>query len=316
MRPLQAVSGCAPVLSERVLQARRRVSSACRRTVNRQGQPLHLPPGSPSRSVRTSHTRSDMNHPLRRPRRESFLECHEPPRTQTTCSLHRSRPLHASRIAGGGSSRSSRAPPTCTRHRAGVGGTRITATHIGEGYQDPHFIEAKPSFVLQLRHADVWAFVGLDLEVGWMPLLLHGARNPKIKRRRLRPRRCLAGDPGARHAARQRRPQPGRCAPARQSALLARPRERPPHCAALPRQFTQLDPPAPRRTRRTRAPSRHASIAAERAGRTQLADDPRQAGRCVAHELALLRRLHGDEHRRVHGAEARRSTVARRTSPG
>jgi ABC-type Zn uptake system ZnuABC Zn-binding protein ZnuA len=62
-----------------------------------------------------------------------------------------------------------------------VGGNRITASHIGEGYQDPHFIEAKPSFVLQLRNADVWAFVGLDLEIGWMPLLLDGARNPKIR---------------------------------------------------------------------------------------------------------------------------------------
>ena len=61
-----------------------------------------------------------------------------------------------------------------------VGGDRVIASHIGEGYQDPHFIEAKPSFVLQLQHADVWAFVGLDLEIGWMPLLLDGARNPKI----------------------------------------------------------------------------------------------------------------------------------------
>jgi zinc/manganese transport system substrate-binding protein len=61
-----------------------------------------------------------------------------------------------------------------------VGGDKIHASHIGEGFQDPHFIEAKPSFVLQLRNADVWAFVGLDLEVGWMPLLLDGARNPKI----------------------------------------------------------------------------------------------------------------------------------------
>jgi ABC-type Zn uptake system ZnuABC Zn-binding protein ZnuA len=62
-----------------------------------------------------------------------------------------------------------------------VGGNLITANHIGEGYQDPHFIEAKPSFVLQLRNADVWAFVGLDLEIGWMPLLLDGARNSRIK---------------------------------------------------------------------------------------------------------------------------------------
>jgi ABC-type Zn uptake system ZnuABC Zn-binding protein ZnuA len=34
--------------------------------------------------------------------------------------------------------------------------------------------------VLQLRNADVFAFVGLDLEIGWMPLLLEGARNQKI----------------------------------------------------------------------------------------------------------------------------------------
>jgi ABC-type Zn uptake system ZnuABC Zn-binding protein ZnuA len=62
-----------------------------------------------------------------------------------------------------------------------VGGDRIRATHIGEGYQDPHFVEAKPSFILQLRDADVWAFVGLDLEIGWMPLLLQGARNSRIQ---------------------------------------------------------------------------------------------------------------------------------------
>lgn len=62
-----------------------------------------------------------------------------------------------------------------------VGGERIVAAHIGEGFQDPHFIEAKPSFVLQLQKADVWAFVGLDLEIGWMPLLLDGARNPRIR---------------------------------------------------------------------------------------------------------------------------------------
>jgi zinc/manganese transport system substrate-binding protein len=62
-----------------------------------------------------------------------------------------------------------------------VGGSRITARSIGQGYQDPHFIEAKPSFVLELAKADVWAFVGLDLEIGWMPLLIDGARNPKIR---------------------------------------------------------------------------------------------------------------------------------------
>jgi len=62
-----------------------------------------------------------------------------------------------------------------------VGGARIKAVHISEGYQDPHFVEAKPSFILQLQRADVFAFVGLDLEIGWMPLLIDGARNPKIR---------------------------------------------------------------------------------------------------------------------------------------
>ncbi|MFL5577377.1 MAG: metal ABC transporter substrate-binding protein [Gemmatimonadaceae bacterium] len=62
-----------------------------------------------------------------------------------------------------------------------VGGDRISAVHISEGYQDPHFVEAKPSFILQLKNADVFAFVGLDLEIGWMPLLVDGARNPRIR---------------------------------------------------------------------------------------------------------------------------------------
>jgi zinc/manganese transport system substrate-binding protein len=63
---------------------------------------------------------------------------------------------------------------------AAVGGTHVRVRHVSEGYQDPHFAEAKPSFVLQLRDADVFAFVGLDLEIGWMPLLLQGARNPRV----------------------------------------------------------------------------------------------------------------------------------------
>ena len=62
-----------------------------------------------------------------------------------------------------------------------VGGSKVRVTYISEGYQDPHFAEAKPSFILQLRNADIFAFVGLDLEIGWMPLLLDGARNPKIR---------------------------------------------------------------------------------------------------------------------------------------
>ena len=62
-----------------------------------------------------------------------------------------------------------------------VGGSRISVVHISEGYQDPHFVDPKPSFILRLRKADVFAFVGLDLEIGWMNLLLDGAKNARIR---------------------------------------------------------------------------------------------------------------------------------------
>ena len=62
-----------------------------------------------------------------------------------------------------------------------VGGDRVSAVAISAGYQDPHFVEAKPSFVLQIRDADVLALVGLELEAGWLPVLQQGARNPRIQ---------------------------------------------------------------------------------------------------------------------------------------
>ena len=62
-----------------------------------------------------------------------------------------------------------------------IGGNRITVTSIAKGYQDPHFVEVKPSFLLQLRKADLLIVVGLDLEIGWLPPLLDQSRNPKIR---------------------------------------------------------------------------------------------------------------------------------------
>src|ERR1041384_4702928 len=49
-----------------------------------------------------------------------------------------------------------------------VGGDKISVQSIAKGYQDPHFVEAKPSFLLMLRQADVLISVGLDLEIGWL----------------------------------------------------------------------------------------------------------------------------------------------------
>src|ERR1044071_8078692 len=62
-----------------------------------------------------------------------------------------------------------------------VGGDRVTVTSIARGYQDPHFVEPKPSFLLLLRNADLLEVVGLDLEIGWLPPLLDQSRNAKIR---------------------------------------------------------------------------------------------------------------------------------------
>ncbi len=62
-----------------------------------------------------------------------------------------------------------------------VGGDRITVQSIARGYQDPHYVEAKPSFLLLLRRADLLILVGLQLEVSWLPPLIAQSGNPKIQ---------------------------------------------------------------------------------------------------------------------------------------
>lgn len=61
-----------------------------------------------------------------------------------------------------------------------VGGDRVRVSALCKGYQDPHFVDAKPSYMVQLRNAALFIQVGRDLEVGWAPGLLNGARNPRI----------------------------------------------------------------------------------------------------------------------------------------
>ena len=62
-----------------------------------------------------------------------------------------------------------------------VGGDRVTVDSIAKGYQDPHFVEAKPSFILKLQKADVLVLVGRDLEIGWLPPLIQQSRNSKVQ---------------------------------------------------------------------------------------------------------------------------------------
>jgi zinc/manganese transport system substrate-binding protein len=62
-----------------------------------------------------------------------------------------------------------------------IGGDRVNVTALARGDQDPHFVDARPSLMLKLRKADLFVEIGKELEVGWVPNLLTGARNPKIQ---------------------------------------------------------------------------------------------------------------------------------------
>lgn len=67
-----------------------------------------------------------------------------------------------------------------------VGGDHIKVTSLARGTEDPHFVDPKPSFVRLLNQADLLIEGGADLEAGWLPPLVNGARNKKI----------LPGNPG------------------------------------------------------------------------------------------------------------------------
>lgn len=67
-----------------------------------------------------------------------------------------------------------------------IGGDRVEVTALCKGFQDPHYLDAKPSFMVAVNRADLVLAIGLDLEVGWLPPLLQGARNPRV----------LPGSPG------------------------------------------------------------------------------------------------------------------------
>jgi zinc/manganese transport system substrate-binding protein len=62
-----------------------------------------------------------------------------------------------------------------------VAGDRAEVEPIARGYQDPHFVEAKPSFILRLQRADLLVVVGRELEAGWLPPLVQQSRNARIQ---------------------------------------------------------------------------------------------------------------------------------------
>ncbi len=63
-----------------------------------------------------------------------------------------------------------------------IGGDKVDVFAIATGFQNPHFVDPKPSYILKLARADVFVTVGLDLEIGWVPPLLNSARNSKIEK--------------------------------------------------------------------------------------------------------------------------------------
>ncbi len=62
-----------------------------------------------------------------------------------------------------------------------IGQDMVEVESLCKGHQDPHFLEAKPSYTFKLSRADLLISVGADLEIGWLPLIIRGSRNPKLR---------------------------------------------------------------------------------------------------------------------------------------
>ena len=61
-----------------------------------------------------------------------------------------------------------------------IGGDKIKVTSLAKGTEDPHFVDARPSFIRVLNQADVLLEGGAEMEIGWLPALVNNARNPKL----------------------------------------------------------------------------------------------------------------------------------------
>jgi zinc/manganese transport system substrate-binding protein len=64
---------------------------------------------------------------------------------------------------------------------AELGGDRVTTESLIQGTEDPHFVDPKPSHILRVSRADLLICIGLELESGWLPVLLTQARNGRVQ---------------------------------------------------------------------------------------------------------------------------------------
>jgi ABC-type Zn uptake system ZnuABC Zn-binding protein ZnuA len=102
------------------------------------------------------------------------------------CRLHFSSLLLLAAIAGGASPAAAQLDVIATTEDLAaiareVGGDRVKVEALARGYQDPHFVEPKPSFVIKLHGADLLIVVGRELEAGWLPALITQSRNAKLQ---------------------------------------------------------------------------------------------------------------------------------------
>jgi len=61
-----------------------------------------------------------------------------------------------------------------------IGGPDVSVTVFAKATEDPHFVDARPSFIRVLNNADLLVLNGLELEVGWLPVLIQNARNARV----------------------------------------------------------------------------------------------------------------------------------------
>src|SRR5450432_1085475 len=62
-----------------------------------------------------------------------------------------------------------------------LGGDKVKIYTATNALQDPHHVEAKPSLIARARSADLVVATGAELEIGWLPLVLQQAGNPKVQ---------------------------------------------------------------------------------------------------------------------------------------
>lgn len=62
-----------------------------------------------------------------------------------------------------------------------IGGPNVGVYLATTALQDPHHIEARPSLIGKARDADIMVCSGAELEIGWLPILLNQASNPRIQ---------------------------------------------------------------------------------------------------------------------------------------